>query len=187
MHYGENGAGIAAYLRDSNSVYERVGNDSIPIDTPAGSGAVLLQNPCFLDADNCTVSSIEAGQSVAFTVDFLCRTACADAALDVLIKDSIGTVYQGVHVYAEPGRALPEQGRFEVRFDVMPSNVHALHFSCALLGAGDVEIYDCLFDIPLQVRRNPNSHGSLVLPTKWSLYPDQSADNPLNTVDGTLS
>lgn len=172
MHYGNNVDSIAAYMRDSIGAYESLGGGAAA-DAPAGTGTVLLRNPRFLDSDGSVIASIDAGQPVVFAIDFLCATPdVGDATLDLLIKDSTGTVYQGTHVFATPDNPLPAHGCFEVAFGVMPCNVHALFFSCALICATNVEILDCLFDIRLDVNPNPLNHASLVLPVTFSIRPE---------------
>ncbi len=178
VHYGDNAAGIEAYLRDSNVVVDKIG-EGHDAGAPAGSGAVLLTNPQFLDGAGRPVSSIDAGRPLVFTIDFV-RSAprVEHAALDLIVRDANGTVFQATHPFATTDAPLPDRGRMDIRFDVIPSNVHALYFSCSLIGTSDVEIYDCLFDIRLDVRPDPLSHGSLVLPVSWSLHQDRGAGLP---------
>lgn len=169
VHFGENNDAIAAYLKDSGDSYTGIGFRH-EVDRPTGSGNITLLNARFLDKTGDQITSIKPGDAVVLAVDFMCSsTPPDDAALDVLVMDSKSTVFQATKVFAKRESPLPERGCFKVSFDCIPCNAQALYFSCALIGSLGVEIYDCVFDLKLEVHKDHSSHGDLVLPVSWSM------------------
>lgn len=140
-----------------------------------GSGKVALTGARFLNGKGEEVSTINSGEVVNLAIDFERRAdEVTDFALDVVIRDHEGVVYQGVNQWRELAIGeLPLRGTFHVNFGGLPLNSDHADFFLTLIDQKSIEVMDWKRHIRLAINRDKHQLGRLRLTTSWRIASTQ--------------
>jgi ABC-type polysaccharide/polyol phosphate transport system ATPase subunit len=136
-----------------------------------GSGKVSFTSATFLNRAGVSVKEINAGDGFTLEIGFKrANESAVDPILEVAVRDDDGVFFRGTSTSSRKKfGALPQTGKFRIRFDTMPANSASLEFSFCLLDGVTAEVMDWKRHLRLKVQRNPAYLGRTVLPLEWDI------------------